>query len=151
MIHPYEIPMAGKDLEDQPDALLFRICLWAEARGEGAIGILAVAHVILNRMKLHGLPARDVILKPSQFSSFNANDPNRAKLLTAHEREPVAWGQCDAIARLALLDLTEDPTTGATHYLTRALYKSAPPSWAKPDHGWKELTTIGSHVFGVSA
>ncbi len=54
-------------------------CIWGEARGEPIQGKLAVAHVVLNRVKAqsyYGKTIRDVILKPWQFSCFNENDPN---------------------------------------------------------------------------
>lgn len=146
-----DLPVPNAAIEEQPDAIVLFMTLWGEARGEGALGILAVAHVILNRMRKYAKTAREVCLQPLQFSCLNAADPNRPKLLMAHHIDPLSWGQCVAVGRLALLDLTEDPTVGATHYLTTALYKSAPPSWARADSGWKEHTTIGGQVFGVAA
>lgn len=40
-----------KDLETFSDAELLARCIWGEARSESVEGKLAVAHVVLNRVK----------------------------------------------------------------------------------------------------
>lgn len=80
--------------------------LWGEARGEGVIGMEAVAWVVLNRRTVARQEARrqiqrfghlrkrywwgDTILKicrkPYQFSCWNMDDPNMAKMLRVTKR-----------------------------------------------------------------
>lgn len=116
--------------------------LWGEARGEPVRGIEAVAAVVMNRVRHGGWWGRTVeavCRKPSQFSCWNADDPNRAKL----ERVDVddrAFRICLRIARRALAGSVADPTGGATHYHVRGLL----PAWA---HGREPSAEIGSHLF----
>lgn len=147
------VPVPGVPIEQQPPDVLMAMCLWGEARGESTQGKLAVAHVIINRaggaQAIEEWPRiRPVILKPLQFSSFNHDDPNRDKLLHAHQSDPISWGECIAVARLALGGFTTDLTGGAVNYLTTALLESdKAPAWAK---GMKVHATIGAHTFGVA-
>lgn len=151
------IPVPGLSIEEQPPSLLLAMALWGEARGEGPLGMLAVAQVILNRAKKrtevvpglsHGEAIKEVILRPKQFSCFNKDDPNREKLLVPHKHEPEVWGVAVAVASLAQLGYAMDPTNGSVNYLTKSLYESDDaPTWAK---NMKVLATIGNHVFGVA-
>jgi hypothetical protein len=57
--------------------------VFGEARGEPYQGRLAVAHVILNRVRAggwFGASVSEVCLKRWQFSCWNPGDPNRARL-----------------------------------------------------------------------
>jgi N-acetylmuramoyl-L-alanine amidase len=145
--------------------------IWGEARGEGPLGQIAVAWVILNRARadIRGDGKPDwwgegiigVACRPWQFSCWNADDPNLPKMR--------AVGSEDAAFRLAYLvavctsslafDLAErqdrhlaaairssfaDPTDGAVAYMTERLFKSNPPDWAK---GREPQVRIGAHVF----
>lgn len=137
-------PAPGIQIESQPEAVLLAITLWGEARNQGPLGMLAVAHVIMNRAA--DVSVRSVILKPLQFSCLNHNDPNRGKLLDAYKLEPEAWGQASAVSELVLSGRTKDPTDGAVNYLTKNLYNSSgAPEWAK---NMKVTAEIGAHVFG---
>lgn len=154
------LPVPGLSLEQQPPEILLPICLWGEARGEGPLGMLGVAHVIVNRAygpkaslpeamtadSGHALKVQ--ILKPLQFSCFNKDDPNRVKLLEPHKHEPLPWGQALAVAILVLNGMTLDPTHGAKNYLTADLYESdSAPKWAKQ---MAITARHGNHVFGVA-
>lgn len=125
--------------------------LWAEARGEGAAGMEAVAAVILNRLGRPGWWSRNpgdgiaddtiaaVCRDPWQFSCWNAADPNRAKLLAVGPGDPafaVAWD----IAERACGGRLADPTGGADHYHVAGLT----PHWAA---GRRPCAIIGRHVF----
>lgn len=123
--------------------------IWGEARGEPEAGRLAVAHVIWNRARIasarkaagkrHPLfgdgTLEGVCLQPWQFSCWNANDPNRAKMeaLTREQLAPFV-----AVVRRARVE--PDPTKGSTHYHTAAV---APP-WSK---GLTPAVVIGAHRF----
>lgn len=115
------------------DRQLLALCLWGEARGEGVIGQLAVAHVVLNRLHTrtwYGATVRAVIAYPYQFSFFNqVPDPL-----------PQPGPEQLAIAELVLGGHTVDPTLGATHYHA-----------ATVDPSWRQhldfLIRIGNHLF----
>ena len=122
--------------------------MWGEARGQGDLGLQAVAHVVLNRVE-HARAQKgfwwgnniiQVCQKPYQFSCWNRSDPNYQKLLNVDERN-LHFATCLRLARRAVIDrLGEDITKGATHY--HADYVS--PYWIK---GEKPLITIGAHLF----
>jgi N-acetylmuramoyl-L-alanine amidase len=115
--------------------------LWGEARGEGRRGLEAVAAVALNRRALGrwGADLAAVCRAPWQFSCWNANDPNRAKLLAVDARDPV-FALCLEIAAEALAGRLADPTGGATHYHAAG----ASPRWTR---GLAPCARIGRHVF----
>lgn len=122
--------------------------MWGEARGEGDIGLTAVAHVVLNRVaraKEHGRywwgnSIIQVCQKPYQFSCWNRSDPSYKKLIAVDERN-LDFATCIRIARRAVIGtIGEDITKGATHY--HADYVD--PYWAK---GQEPTITIGRHIF----
>lgn len=131
------------ELRRLPEADLLARCIWGEARGERVEGKLAIAYVVLNRAKAgswYGRSISDVILKPYQFSCFNADDPNLAQILKLSPHSP-EFSFCKAIAEMATeKDLTNDPTGGATHYHT----VNVKPSWATK---LVFLCRIGNHLF----
>ena len=116
---------------------------WGEARGEGALGILAVQWVAKNRADKRNRALKDVILQPWQFSCFNPG-PGQEKLVAAAHLEPESWGMSLGSAGLLLGGHTLDPTAGATHFYSVTIQ---PPRWTK---GWIELTQIGRHIFGIA-
>ena len=117
--------------------------VYGEARGEPQEGRLAVAHVILNRMRAGGWwgqSVSEVCLKRWQFSCWNPGDPNRKRLFQVELHDKDLMG-C-ARACLDALAGSADPTGGATHYHATSL--PAPPRWARgriPD------LVIGRHAF----
>ena len=117
--------------------------MWAEARGEGEKGIQAVACVILNRVNNPRWWGRDVVtvcLKPFQFSCYNVDDPNRAKLLAVTAEDP-SFALALQIADKALAGLLPDITLGSDSY-----YAEGSP---KPHWTWNLAPTIqiGKHLF----
>lgn len=99
--------------------------IYGEARGEGFIGMKAVAHVLLNRARIKNQSLDEVCLKPWQFSCWNKNDPNREKLEKLEiETNQIAL-QC--AAALSEAEQEDDFTKGATHYHTNNIE----PKWAK--------------------
>ena len=116
--------------------------LWGEARGESVRGIEAVAAVVMNRVTKGGWwgnSVETVCRKKWQFSCWNADDPNRAKLERVTEADRV-FRVCLRVARRAVGGGLDDPTRGATHYHVRGLM----PDWAK---GRDPSAEIGSHLF----
>lgn len=127
--------------------------LWGEARGEDHAGRVAVANVIMNRVRhaarhrerrgteywWGGTPA-EVCRKPWQFSCWNDNDPNRAKLLAVDAEDPT-FRECLEIARAAVDGSLEDTTHGADHYVNPRV---AAPPWAE---GVEPVARVGAHEF----
>ncbi|SOD92548.1 cell wall hydrolase [Caenispirillum bisanense] len=141
------VPPLPADLLADPVEVLART-LWGEARGEPVRGQEAVAAVVLNRVARAqarggrwwwGASVTEVCLKPWQFSCWNANDPNRPRLLAL---TPQTRGFAGAlrIARRAVAGNLADPTDGATHYHARGIH----PPWA-----WRLVpcAEIGRHLF----
>jgi len=115
--------------------------LWGEARGEGIEGMVAVANVVMNRVKANRW-ANDiigVIMQPKQFSVWNLGDPNRPLMQRVTERDK-QFRQALEIADKALSDDLDDITNGADHYHTRAVS----PRWSR---GQTPVARIGRHVF----
>ena len=122
--------------------------LWGEARGEPVRGIEAVAAVVVNRVRAARAPGGprwwgvdivSVCSAPFQFSCWNKNDPNRAKLQAVTEADPV-FAICRRIAARAVSGALPDPTGGATHYHARDIL----PRWAE---GKPACAEIGRHLF----
>lgn len=140
------LPDPDNEVAEQPAEALFAMCLWGEARGSSIEAKAAVAAVILNRAgakpgRFYPATAiglnervRRVILKPWQFSCFNANDPNVRKLLTPTAHDTMqAWHECMGVAALALDGMIRDATKGSDHYFSPA-YNAGQltnqPAWA---------------------
>ena len=120
--------MEAQDYSQLTDEQLLALCCWREARGEGNLGKRGVAHVIANRAadpKWWGHDMRSVILKPFQFSSFNANDPNSTKWPLDDEAD---WLDCLEAAQKVLAGGDPDPSEGATYYFSPPLLV-APHAW----------------------
>ncbi len=136
--------------EDE-DTRYLAVTIYGEARGEPISGQIAVGQVIFRRAKMKGSTIREVVLKPYQFSCWNADDPNRAicedilrnwhmKLETSE-----VFRQCYWVARGILDKMLLDTSRGATHYIARWLYLSEDcPDWA---HQMEETAYVGNHIF----
>jgi N-acetylmuramoyl-L-alanine amidase len=133
------------DLKTIYEIALLALCIWREARGESVAAKEAVAWAIRNRV-LHptwwGVDWITVILKPAQFSSFNANDPNAVKWPQMVDN---TWLSSLVIAQAVHDGKGVDPTGGATHYFDDSL-KDHPPAWAQ-DGSMELVTKIGSLNF----
>lgn len=132
-----------------------------EARGEKPDAQRAVAHVILNRMRvanewrekrgdLHPLfgagDAVSACWTPAQFSCWGKNDPNRKVIMGLRVDDPT-YHKCLAALLVAADRTWPDPTGAATHYFTTrapAGAKTWPPVWAAE---MKKTAVIGAHTF----
>ena len=106
-----------------------------EARGEPDIGKVAVAYVILNRVKdpRWGGSIREVVHQPKQFSYLK--DKHKQKPPTQKD-----WNRARKIAHDVILGATSNPIGNATHYHATHVK----PKWANR----LQLTgKIGGHVF----
>jgi N-acetylmuramoyl-L-alanine amidase len=116
--------------------------LWGEARGEGILGMAAVAAVVMNRVRKPcwwGDSIISVCQARYQFSCWNDDDPNRVKLRRVDHADPL-FAQAHTIASLAAAGWLADPTGGATHYHAVGIN----PKWAA---GHLPSITIGRHKF----
>lgn len=138
-------PIPGIQLEDQPEPVLMSAVLWGEARGEGSLGKLAILWVIKNRATKRGTTLKEEILRPLQFSSFNAHDPNRSRLMLAYTIDARQWRLCETV--VDLFPWTRDPVNGADHYYA---YEVVQPVWGRGHALWQEKAVIGKHVFGIA-
>lgn len=118
--------------------------LWGEARGEGLDGMAAVASVIMNRVHIGGWwgdTVAGVCQHPWQFSCWNANDPNREKLLAVTTTDP-QFADAVMIARVAIAGELRDRTHGATGYYAPKVVQT--PSWAQ---GKQPCARVGNQLF----
>ena len=128
--------------------------LYGETRGESWPGKIAVAWVIRNRVELSekrileegrekwwGRGYINVCLKPFQFSCWNENDPNRAKLQTVTLETEAIFRECYAAAALVLSGGIPDPTSRSFHYIN--------PKHARADWfvGKEHCFSTGKHIF----
>lgn len=143
--------------------------MWGEARSEGEIGMRAVGHVVMNRIKMNrtkwGTTVRSVVRSDKQFSCWNKGDPNRKKIArmleidrhiasrpddldewmtdfqkTSEYQEYRVWRKAKTLARAILEGRDRDITGGADHYHTTAVKPFWVPSMTK-------LGKIGNHLF----
>ena len=123
---------------------------WGEARNQGPEGLQAVVNVIDNRARMDlfndgkpdwwGESHAGVATKPYQFSAYNANDPNRAKLEAVTDADPL-FAHAVELAAMAVAGSLPDITDGATHY--HAAHIPA-PHWTV---GAERTGIIGDHIF----
>lgn len=119
--------------------------LWGEARGEGRDGMEAVAAVIVNRRNSDRYPGgfAGVCRQPLQFSCWNANDPNREKMLRLPSGDDGTWTTCLEVANRAVAGDLPDPTGGALHYHAADIT----PAWVTGSPAAKATLRRGRHVF----
>jgi N-acetylmuramoyl-L-alanine amidase len=125
--------------------------LYGEARGEPVEGRIAVACVLKNRRESGrwGRTFAAVALAPLQFSCWNENDPNCAKLRALVDQmaagapltEPVLI-ECDWIASGILSGAILGRVGESTHY--HAAWMKQIPSWAV---GQVPVCRVGQHMF----
>lgn len=121
--------------------------IWGEARGEGSLGMQAVACVVMNRLAVSrdmggfwwGRSVIDICQKPYQFSCWNRNDPNYRKLLHVDCRDRF-FACALAMAQQVIAGRISDPTHEATHYHTAGIF----PFWSRAQ---EPIAVIGKHIF----
>lgn len=117
--------------EQSYELTLLMLCIWREARGEPMEGKYGVGWVIRNRAmkpgsQWYGNDWEEVILKPSQFSSFNSNDPNASKFPLPSDP---SFGACLLAAKHVYDQTAPDNTQGSTYYFDDSMAAN-PPKWA---------------------
>jgi N-acetylmuramoyl-L-alanine amidase len=123
--------------------------IYGEARGDGRVGMSAVACVIANRAanpRWWGDDFVGVCLKPYQFSCWNVPTPgtadaaNHAAMLLANGSDPL-FVTALSIAQAAVGKKLADITHGSDSYFAIG---SAVPTWATSD---KHVVDILHHSF----
>jgi spore germination cell wall hydrolase CwlJ-like protein len=129
--------MEAQPYDQMSEMSLMALCCYREARGEPQDGKRGVCHVIQNRAEKPGWWGTDiksVILKPYQFSSFLANDPN--SIIWPMDNNP-AWTQCLSAASSVMFGSDPDPTDGALYYHDSSI--TFPKAWGKEEDYVKTL------------
>ncbi len=100
---------------DDNDLHLLALCIWREARGEGLVGMRAVANVICNRVGAEGFAAtlHDVIMGKNQFSSMSRPTDQQFNLIPSDDN--TFFQQAQLIAQQAVGG-TNDITHGSRYY-----------------------------------
>ena len=121
---------SNKNTQSSGDLYLLAKCVYAEARGESYTGQVAVAAVILNRVKSPKFPntIAGVIYQPWAFTAVNDGQINLEPNQTAYNAARDAMNGWD-------------PTYGSLYYYNPA---TATSSWI---YSRQKVVTIGSHVF----
>lgn len=118
--------------QSSSDLTLLARCVYAEARGEPYTGQVAVAAVVLNRVKSASFPntIAGVIYQPYAFTAVDDGQINLTPNQTAYKAAQDALNGWD-------------PTYGCLYYYNPA---TATSSWI-----WSRQTvvTIGKHVFAI--
>lgn len=120
-----------------------------EAGGQGDLGEAGVAQTIMNRSQEdpnHIIDPVDVVMAPSQFSTWNALD-NGGNNPGKYQPGTPAYEQAEKLFR-DVRDNAYDFTGGATHYYNPNI---ADPNWADPNApGTEKLydtINIGDHAY----
>lgn len=110
-----------------------------EASGEGRKGAYAVACVILNRMKVKGKTAEEIVTQKSQFSAY---EWQTAKTRHKHYMKDAMY--YDWLEEQITNGTLKDITDGATHFYNPRIYPNFKPCWLKVA---EYRGSIGKHDF----
>lgn len=118
--------------QSSSDLNLLARCVYAEARGEPYQGQVAVAAVVLNRVKSASFPntIAGVIYQPWAFTSVNDGQINYTPNQTAYKAAQDALNGWD-------------PSYGSLYYYNAS---TATSKWI---YSRKTVVTIGKHVFAI--
>jgi uncharacterized protein (TIGR02594 family) len=143
-------PVAGATNQD---VLTLARTLYGEARGEfdkqgkGDMPVEAVANVIVNRAarKFGGRSTvQGVCRHPWQFSCWNGNDTNRAKIMNLVKGSNAVFDRCLNVAARVIKGEIPDHTGGALHYHATSIAK---PDWVRNSPNARVSLKIGGHIF----
>jgi spore germination cell wall hydrolase CwlJ-like protein len=138
---------------DDQDIHNMALCVWKEARGEGQLGMRAVAHVIKNRVGTPGFAKtlHNVIYGKNQFSSMSISSDPEFNLIPPPADPQFAY--CVTMCSAVLNGGDDDLTDGAHYYENAATATSGwfgrviagPDGLGTPEHPFREQ--IGKHRF----
>ena len=138
------VPDPSRPFANQEPLVLLAMLVFGEARSEVFDAKLAVANVVMNRVRTgFGKNVSVVALKPYQFSCFLPSDNNRVKLLDPLKYESqTVWDNCFYAAGMAYSGEGGDPSNGAVFYHDSTI--------AEPPKAWGpvvETAQIGRLTF----
>ncbi|UJW76791.1 cell wall hydrolase [Rhizobium sp. SL42] len=128
------------------EQLILARTIYGEARSESEMGRQAVAEVILNRKASHRYPDSiiEVCLQPSQFSCWNASDPNRSQIINLQPGADKHFDECLVVARDALAGKINHLTDAVLHYHSTSI---GSPDWVRKSPNAFMERKIGRHLF----
>lgn len=133
--------MPLSELWELYETALLALCIWREARGEGEIGMRAVACSIRNRVQRPswwGSSFADVIGKKYQYSSMAA--PGDPQLIRYPDMNDAAFAEALQIADAIVNEEDiENPVVGADSFYDVSI---SAPSWATPQCFVKQIGRI---------
>jgi N-acetylmuramoyl-L-alanine amidase len=117
--------------------------IYGEARSESMEGKIAVAHVVLNRLKagkwFSGKTIAETCLLKSQFSCWLQGDPNR-KIIDDVTMDDPHFQDSMYVAIGCIRGFLKDNTRGSSHYHTDTIK----PFWTEDQI---PVAHIGKHLF----
>ena len=117
--------------------------VYAEARGQNALGQMLVAQVTLNRAEQDHKRVCSVVTAPAQFSWTRDCLDGRVVLTVCRPQEREAWEYAKKIAGTALAGATK-VLTCADHFHATAMPK---PDWAR---SMRVVQRFQGHIFYAS-
>jgi len=132
------------------DVHLMALTMFAEARDQGALGIIAVGSVILERVEHRdwdGKTIKEVCLAPFQFSCYLPTDKQFGmlkKLARNWDDRNSILGVCLYFAEGLINGTVPRTSEIAEHHITQYLRTDCPASWEKD---MTKIVTIGDHDF----
>jgi N-acetylmuramoyl-L-alanine amidase len=137
------------EIYDDVDVDTVSLCVWKEARGEGLVGMRAVAHVIKNRVANKDFPndIHSVVYQKNQFTSMSVPTDKEFNLMPASN--DIAFQTFKQFVPGVLDGSDEDPTLGACYYRNP---RTATSGWfqrviANDSLNHPKTVTIGRHDF----
>ena len=126
--------LRGDSLRLTQEQRIVAMTILGEARGEGEVGMYAVACIIAQRSIAWKQTPMQVCLKDWQFSCWNKNDPNRKKLPSLLDTPQAAYAKRLAVN---LNTLQRDFVKYADHYC----HINKNPFWS-----YKTITRKGKKI-----
>ena len=113
---------------------------YAEARGEGYEGMVAVTNVVINRVNDGEFPntIKDVIVQPKQFSWLNGNKSRVIEI-----KEEKMYNTALRIGELAVANKLVDYSKGARFYANVAKVDTTRHKWVET---YTILNKVGNHT-----
>lgn len=140
-LDPFEPALLGKARNTASERRCLAEAIYYEARGESHLGQVAVAEVVLNRVRSQHYPDTicDVVYQGS-YRATGCQFTFTCDGSLAHKPRGRAWRQANELAAQAMMGLTPAVTSRATHYHTFEV----DPVWSAR---LVETTRIGAHIF----
>lgn len=136
---------------DDNDLQAMALCVWKEARGEGELGMKAVADVISNRASKWYVnanhPVHEAVYAKNQFTSMSV--PSDPEFNLEPKPDDPQYRFCTSICKPILDEQMSDVTNGALYYCNP---KEATSGWfaehiVADTKNHPQVATIGHQLF----